>query len=292
MEIYHLKTFITVADEQHLTRAAQKLNTSQPAVSAHIKSLERELGVVLFTRTPKGMQLTQEGLSLKAQAAEALSMIDGIRCRAGALQDEAVGTLKLGLHIDPRYLRIDHLLSELRRVHGRLDFHLLQRWTWQQFEDLPRGRIDAGFVYGEPHHKDIQAILLKRCNIRVVAPMTWEARLSGADWQTLAGMPWILTPPGCAFRTVATTEFEKRNLKPSKVTIADHEPAVAALVSAGIGLALMMEDEAMTYCKEGKIAVWDEEVVDTVNLNFAYSQRRQNEAVVRAAVDCVRVIWG
>jgi DNA-binding transcriptional LysR family regulator len=131
MELYHLKTIITVAEEGHLTRAAQRLNTSQPAVSAHIKNLEEELGLRLFTRTPKGMRLTEEGSVLRIRAAEALSMIDTIRDEAGELKAEVTGTLKLGLHIDPRYLRIDCLLSHLQRIHSRLDFHLLQRWTWQ-----------------------------------------------------------------------------------------------------------------------------------------------------------------
>ncbi|MES9912641.1 MAG: LysR family transcriptional regulator, partial [Candidatus Sedimenticola sp. 4PFRAG1] len=54
MELYQLKTFVKVADEGHLTRAAEQLFTSQPAISAHIKALEEELGVVLFQRTPKG----------------------------------------------------------------------------------------------------------------------------------------------------------------------------------------------------------------------------------------------
>ena len=58
MELYHLKTFVTVAEEQHLTRAAERLFTSQPAISAHIKALEEELRLTLFERTPKGMQLT------------------------------------------------------------------------------------------------------------------------------------------------------------------------------------------------------------------------------------------
>lgn len=95
MELYDLKTFITVAEEGHLTRAAQRLNTSQPAVSAHIKGLEAELGIMLFTRTPKGMRLTQEGEALKDQAARALSIIDTLRDRAGALKDEVRGTLDL-----------------------------------------------------------------------------------------------------------------------------------------------------------------------------------------------------
>jgi len=74
MELYHLKTFITVAEEGHLTRVAQRLNTSQPAVSAHIKGLEEELGLMLFVRTPKGMRLTREGEELRDQAVRALSM--------------------------------------------------------------------------------------------------------------------------------------------------------------------------------------------------------------------------
>lgn len=290
MELYHLKTFITVAEEGHLTRAAQRLNTSQSAVSAHIKNLEEELGIALFTRTPKGMRLTQEGLSLKTQAVEALSMIDTIHNWAGALKEEVVGTLRLGLHIDPRFLRIDRLLSQMRRDYRQLDCHLLQRWTWQQLEELPKGRIDAGFIYGEPSHKDIQTILLKHCNIRVVGPAAWVKRLAGADWQEMAAMPWVWTPPTCTFCTIATAAFEKRNLKPLKVTIADHEPALATLVTAGIGLAVMIEDEAMAYFEEGKVAVWDE-IVGTVDLNFAYNRRRENEAIIKAAIECVKAVW-
>ena len=290
MELYHLKTFITVAEEGHLTRAAQRLNTSQPAVSAHIKNLEEELGIVLFTRTPKGMRLTQEGTLLKTQAVDALSMIDNIRNRAGALKDEVTGTLRLGLHIDPRYLRIDRLLSHLQRTYSQLDFHLLQRWSWQQFEDLPKGRLDAGFVYGEPPHKEIQAMLLKRCNIRVVGPAAWEKRLSKADWQEMAAMPWVWTPPNCFFCSIATQAFEKRNLKPVKVTIADQEPVVAALVAAGIGLGFMIEDEAMAYLEEGKVAVWDE-IVGTVDLNFVYNRRREKEAVISAAIKSIKAVW-
>jgi DNA-binding transcriptional LysR family regulator len=290
MELYHLKTFITVAEEGHLTRAAQRLNTSQPAVSAHIKNLEEELGLSLFTRTPKGMRLTEEGTVLKTRAVEALSMIDTIRDQAGVLKDEVTGTLRLGLHIDPRYLRIDRLLSDLQRAHSRLDFHLLQRWTWQQFDDLAKGRIDAGFVYGESPHGDITAMLLKRCDIRIGGPAAWADRLSGAGWADMAAMPWVWTPPNCTFCTIATEAFEKRHLKPVKVTIADQEPVVATLVTSGIGLAIMIEDEAMEYKQAGRVAVWDE-VVGTIDLNFVYNRKREKEAVVGAAIESVRAVW-
>ena len=58
MELYQLRTFAAVAEESHLTRAAERLHLSQPAVSGHIKALEGELGVRLFDRAPTGMELT------------------------------------------------------------------------------------------------------------------------------------------------------------------------------------------------------------------------------------------
>ena len=63
-------------------------------------------------------------------------------------------------------------------------------------------------------------------------------------------------------------------LKPVKVTMADHEPVVATLVTAGVGLAVMIEDEALVYREAGQAAVWDE-IVGTVDLNFIYDRRRR-----------------
>src|ERR1043165_8872437 len=68
MELYQVRTFLTVADEGHLTRAAEKLFTSQPAVSGQIRVLEEELGIRLFERSAKGMTLTAAGIRMRDQA--------------------------------------------------------------------------------------------------------------------------------------------------------------------------------------------------------------------------------
>ena len=106
----------------------------------------------------------------------------------------------------------------------------------------------------------------------------------------MAAMPWVWTPPNCTFCAIATEAFDKRRLKPVKVTIADQEPVVATLVTAGIGLAIMIEDEALAYREAGKVAVWNE-VVGTIDLNFVYNRRREKEAVVGAAIESVRAVW-
>ena len=68
MELYQLRTFAAVAEEGHLTRAAERLHLSQPAVSGHIKALEQELDVRLFERTATGMVLTEPGRQLLGHA--------------------------------------------------------------------------------------------------------------------------------------------------------------------------------------------------------------------------------
>jgi len=291
MELYQLKTFVMVAEEGHLTRAAERLHTSQPAVSAHIKALEEELGVALFKRTPKGMLLTREGDVLREQAVRALSTIDEIHYQANVLKDEVVGTAKLGLHIDPRFLRIDEFLSCMQKKYRKVDFHLLQQWSWEQPMNLKRGKLDAGFIYGTPKHSDITTISLRKFNIVVAGPAQWADKLTQAGWEEMAEMPWVWTPPECSFCKIAIKAFEKRNLKPFKVTIADQEPVVNLLVSSGVGLAFMIEEEALEAKAQGKVAIWDE-VIDTVNLSFIFQKNREKDPLVQAVVESIKKVWG
>ena len=88
MELYQLRTFVTVADTGNLTQAAERLFTSQPAVSAHIKALEEELEVKLFDRTSKGMRLTESGTSLRDKAQLVLNASNELKHAAKTLQGE------------------------------------------------------------------------------------------------------------------------------------------------------------------------------------------------------------
>ena len=290
MELYQLKTFVTVAEEGHLTRASERLHTSQPSVSAHIKALEEEMGVPLFIRTPKGMLLTREGEILQARAQAALDTIDALYREASQLKEDVVGTARIGLHIDPQFLKIDGFLSRMRRHHPKLDFHLLQRWSWQQPEAFKKGDLDGGFVYGDPGLAELEVIALRSFNVVVVGPADWGARIRGAGWEDIARLPWIWTPPNCTFCRIALEAFESRGLQPLRVTVADQEPLIRTLVAAGIGLSIMIEEEARQAQEQGQVALW-EEILGTVGLGFIYPRRRASEPLIRALVEGIRQVW-
>ncbi len=291
MELYQLRTFIAVAEEGHLTRASERLHTSQPAVSAHIKSLEEELGVSLFIRTPKGMTLTREGSALRDRAETALGTIEDIYKEASTMKEKIVGTARVGFHIDPRYLKLDLFMSHMRQHYPELDFHLLQYWSAQQPQAFKKNLLDGGYVYGTPDPSELNAVTLAKFRVVVVGPAKWQSRLDESDWRDVAEMPWIWTPDNCSFNTIAGDAFESRKLTPMKVTVADQEPLINTLVTSGLGLALMIEKEARDGVADGRLAIW-EKLNASVDLSFVYAKKRASDPMVKAIVDAVCEVWG
>lgn len=290
MELYHLKTFAGVAKEGHLTRAAEKLHISQPAVSAHIKSLEEELGLTLFLRGPKGMRLTAEGKKLYQKALAALATIDDLQHQAKQMQHEVSGPIRLGLHIDPAFLGLDNLLSKMRETYINVEFHLLQRWSQQQPEDIRSGILDAGFIYRNQVNEGLAVTSLKMLPVRVVGPIKWQRRLNGANWNEIAQMPWIWAPAQCIFDRIGTHAFTQRNLQPFKVAVADQEPVISNLVTGGIGLGFMMELEAQALARKGLVSIWKEPVGE-VELCFVHAAKRNDDPLIQAVLSIVKEIW-
>ena len=291
MELYQLKTFVTVAEEAHLTRAAERLNASQPSVSAHVKALEEELGLDLFVRTPKGMQLTPAGAMLKARAEQVLAAADAVRFEATRLKGELNGKVRLGLHIDPTYLRVAELLTVMRNTHAGLELHYLQRMTWEAPEDLRRAKLDAAFVNRVPDGDEFVDHTLETLDLAIVAPMAWKDRLKQADWQTITGFPWVWSHRRCPIYGVADRLFAQQGRYPVKAVISDQESAIRKLVASGAGLTLMMTKEARAAESDGKIFVVRDNV-GTVDLSLIYLRKRSEDPLIKAIWRIIRTVWG
>ena len=201
MELYQLRSFAAVAELGHLTRAAERLHVSQPAVSAQIKALEDELGVSLFERVSSGMVLTSAGRKLLPAAEKVLDAAQALRMRAKGLQGQIVGRARVGTVSDPGFTRIGEFLARAMESHPLLEVEIHHEVSGIAFEKVRDGELDASFYYGSVEHPDVKCVPLLDYAYRIVGPAPWGDRLRHASWEELVQMPWILAPTVSTLRS-------------------------------------------------------------------------------------------
>ena len=180
MELYQLRTFAAIAEEGHLTRAAERLHLSQPAVSGQIKALENEFEVRLFDRVSKGMELTTAGRELLAQASKVILAADALKQAARNLKGEITGTLRIGTVSDPHTNRVGELLSCALRRHPGLELELHHEMSGIALEDVRERKLDASFYFGDEPGPGFTALPLREVVYRVTAPAQWAQRVQAA----------------------------------------------------------------------------------------------------------------
>src|SRR5688572_25004422 len=114
MELIHLQTFVVVAEEKSITQAAKRLFTTPSSISVQIKSLEDELGVQLFQRTARGMQITEKGQALLLKARQTLASVTDLVNQATEMRAYLMGEVSLGLNASLSYLRLPRLIQVLK----------------------------------------------------------------------------------------------------------------------------------------------------------------------------------
>ncbi|MBV4365458.1 LysR family transcriptional regulator [Erwinia phyllosphaerae] len=288
MDLNQLKTFVTVAETANLTRAASLLFLSQPAVSAHIKSLETEFNVKLFRRTPRGMELTASGLVMRDEARLALDAASKLITRARSLQ--TTGTCALGTISVPLILNLPRVLSQLRQRQQNVSLTIRQNISGQIIDALLNGELDAGFVIGEVDEERLGVIAVSPITLCIVGPWSWKTILDTAGWPQLEELPWIFTPEKCSFSTITRNFLARKNISVCPVIIADQEKTLAELVAMEAGITLMREDIALVLQNNRELYIWPGE--KTVSqLCFLWDREKENLPVISALIATVRDIW-
>jgi DNA-binding transcriptional LysR family regulator len=291
MELYQFRTFAAVAEEGHLTRAAERLHLSQPAVSGHLKALESELGVRLFERTSSGMELTEAGRELLAPARRVLSAADDVKRTAQQIQGDVTGVLKVGTVSDPESNRLGDLFALARHEHPRLKLELHHAMSGAALAGVRSGELDATFFFGNEPGAEFSALELRRLIYRVSAPATWADRIDGAQWDEIGQLPWIGTPQISSHTRLVADLFAQQSLPPPTASVqADDERVITNLVVAGVGVALIRDDLARRLERAGELVIWTRAAVETA-LWFVSLQRRADEPAVAALLDVVRQTW-
>ncbi|MEV7209362.1 MULTISPECIES: LysR substrate-binding domain-containing protein [unclassified Streptomyces] len=147
MELRHLQHFVAVAEDQHFTRAAERLLVSQSGLSASIRALERELRAPLFVRTTRRVTLTEAGRALLVEAERILAQVRSAHEAVAAVQGVLRGTLSLGAEQCIAGVPVAGLLAGFRRRHPDVEIRLRQAGSGELAEEVAAGRLDLAFAY-------------------------------------------------------------------------------------------------------------------------------------------------
>jgi DNA-binding transcriptional LysR family regulator len=147
MELRHLRYFVVVAEERHVTRAAERLGMQQPPLSQQIRALERELDVQLFRRRPRGVELTDAGSALLAEARAILSHIEHASAAARRTARGEQGRIAVGFTSSvPFHPFVPRIIRAYREAFPLVALRLEEGGTIELIDDLRDGRIDVAFV--------------------------------------------------------------------------------------------------------------------------------------------------
>jgi DNA-binding transcriptional LysR family regulator len=146
MELRHLRYFVAIAEEKSFTRAAERLWIAQPGLSTQIRRLEAELGVRLFVRHTRGVELTDAGQIFLERARATLAAAEEARATGRDLESGLVGTVRLGIATGSRWHLVSTLLDAFGEDHPDVEVTVLESYGGTLVRDLRDGRLDALFA--------------------------------------------------------------------------------------------------------------------------------------------------
>lgn len=240
MEIRHIETFLAIVKEGSFVRAAEKLQYAQSTITVHMQQLEAELGVKLFVRQGKHVQLTEAGHALQEQA-------DSLMQRALALQQAVkdvvageAGHIRIGAIEPTASLRLAPLLVQFCKAHPKLHLTLEVSGTKAVSQRVATGTLDVGIctppaphlgLAFEPLFVEPMAVLLPEAH-----PLVRRAGLSPAD---LVGQRVLLTERGCGYRAVIETALLSQGANPFSGIEMGSIEVLKRAVEGGLGMAII-----------------------------------------------------
>lgn len=245
MGLRQLEYVEVVARHGGFRRAAEQLHVAQPAVSAQIARLERELGVRLFERTSRRVELTQAGRLVLGRARRILSERDAVRADLDELAQVLRGTLRLGVTAVLGSLDLPAIIRDFHRRYPSIDLTVRAALVDELLVDLANGRIDVAIapIYDDLPEQYVARPLVTETLILATPPGLLAARRA-VRLTTVRDQPFVSLGPASRLRKILADVAAQQGFSP-RIQFEAADPAgIRALISAGLGVGLLAESLA------------------------------------------------
>lgn len=243
MELRHLRYFVTLAEELHFARAASRLGIAQPPLSQQIRALEEELGVLLFFRTKRRVELTAAGGAFLEESRKVLAQAERAVLTARRAGRGEVGQLEVGFVSSVVYGKAQSIFRLMRARYPDVSLTLRELTSEEQVEQVKGFRLDVGLIRPPVANAETLTVrVIGREPLVVVLPRLHPlARRRRIAMEALAGEPFLQIPrlvaPGFYDQFIGICS--RAGFSPRVVQEARSTQTIVSLVAGGMGVSLV-----------------------------------------------------
>lgn len=287
LKLDRLKSFVLVAEESNLTRAAQRRHSTPSAVSEHLKQLESALSVRLFERNSQGMVLTREGELLLVPARKALGGVEEMADLARQLGQHQSVSVTVGINAPPEHLRVDRLIQLCARTLPSVSLELRTISSNVIVDKVASGELDAGFVYGQWPNENLEFRYLTDVAVSVIGPAKTPLAALPSEPGEVMALPWVWPTQCCPFYGMLQQLMGPDWQRSRRVATSEDEYTALAMVSAGLGYGLVEHSLAADWASRNKVVEFAEPELSTTLSFCSHRHPRRHGAIVRELVALV-----
>lgn len=240
MDIKQLTYFVSTVQEGNISKAAEKLNISQPPLSTKLKELENELDVVLFERGPRKIELTQAGRIFYRRATSILEQLSIAKKELEDYKSGKMGTLRLGIISSIGSTLINEWLTGFHEAYPEIRFNIFEGNTYEQIDHLRNNLIEAAIVRTPFSAPDLVCTVLRQEKVYAIGHTNYFRELP----QSSISLSEIYEKPLILYRRWEKV-FEKmaheQSLSPSIFCMNDDARTTASMANAGLGIGIVPE---------------------------------------------------
>lgn len=285
MKLSHFRYFAAVAEEMSFSRAGERLRISQSALSRQIHLMEENLGVRLFNRIGRRIELTAAGRDLLGRSQAILNDVDALSLRAKALAEGTGGVLRVGATPQTMESVVARFLSTFRRRSPDIEINLVEDGSARLSQRLESGDLEVA-IAGLPSNSELAGRPLFPLGVLAVVPpdnhFVGRPRVEIAD---LASETLLLLKPQFMTRRIFDGICQVANINPRGLVESNSPHCLLALVRARQGIAVLPSTVLLGALKDSAIPICHGDRLLGFNMSVLWDPRRHVSPAVEIFVE-------
>ncbi|MGE6536291.1 LysR family transcriptional regulator [Bacillus luti] len=286
IELRQLEYFLAVSKELHFTRAAEKLNISQPSLSQQIRALEHEVGMPLFDRIGKKISLTEAGKILLLHTKTIFHEIEQARSAIQDLNGLQHGSLTIGSLLTVVNYLLPPTILNFNKLYPNIELSVLGLRTGDIREKLLQNELDIGITFLPVQDKEIVSIPLYKSELTLVVPtghtLTERSHISIVELQDY---PLILLPKNFFLTELITSHCQKFDFTPKPILEISTMESLIQMVSKGMGITVLPKPYIDFLQNTNIQALKIKDPTPTIDIGLIYRKDKYMCATTRAFIE-------